>query len=471
MRQLAILSVLILCVACNAYRPLAEVEPLVDGFWKTRVIPASPQDTTGDPEAGFDYLIHGDYIGSGVPLEIMQSAAARMPESELNPYPRNELNQGIPYNMTAFIAPNGAAIANGNCFTCHAGEVDGELVIGMGNSFSDYESSMVLGGKMMMVGMGLKYKKDDPLTEAFGDFGNYFQVMAPRIKTNQPGSNPAFRLAEACMMHRDPVDLTFTEEPQFDMWDYNIATDTPPLWHVKKKSTLYFTGIGRGSMPKLLLQASVLGVPDSTESRKSVERFKDVYAWLLELESPEYPGPVDKTQAAEGKTLFQLKCAGCHGTYGDSDEEDTYPNKVVNHEIIQTDRLYADYIRNSGIVDWYNASWFAQSEPKSAFVPNDGYVAPPLDGVWATAPYFHNGSVPTIYEVLSPEDRPARWTRTGYSRDYDWKNIGWHYDPEPKSKKWTFDTEKPGFGNGGHHFGEELDEEEKWAVIEYLKTL
>lgn len=470
MRQLIIFSILLLCVACNVYRPLAEPEPLVEGFWKTKVIPPSPQDTTGDPVAGFDYLIHGDYIGSGVPLEIMRSAAPKMDEIELDPYPRNELNEGLPYTMTAFIAPNGAAIANGNCFTCHAGKVGDDLVIGMGNSFSDYQSSMVVAGKLMNTGMALKYnKKKDPVVAAWQDFGRFFNAMAPEIKTNQPGANPAFRLAEACMMHRNPEDLTYSKEPQFEMWDYNIATDTPPLWHVKKKSTLYYTGIGRGSMPKLLLQASVLGVPDSSHSRKSVERFVDVYAWLLELDSPKYPQPLDEVLAAEGKPLFNIHCSGCHGTY--SEEGDTYPNKVVNLEVIKTDRLYADYIRNSGIVDWYNASWFGQSSPKSAFIPNDGYVAPPLDGVWATAPYFHNGSVPNLYEVLASEDRTERWTRSGEDAEYDWKRVGWTYDPEPKSKKWTFDTTLPGYSNVGHYFGDKLTEEERWAVIEYLKTL
>ena len=470
MRKLFLLSVLAFCVACNVYRPLPEPEPLAEGFWKTRVLPPSPQDTTGDPAAGFDYLIHGDYLGSGVPLEIMQQAAPRMAESKLDPYPRNELNEGLPYTMTAFIAPNGAAVANGNCFTCHAGKVNGELVIGMGDSFSDYQRSMVTGGKLMNIGMALKYnKKKDPVVAAWEDFGRYFKAMAPEIKTNQPGANPAFRLAEACMMHRNPEDLSYRKEPQFAMWNYNIATDTPPLWHVKKKSTLYYTGIGRGSMPKLLLQASVLGVPDSTHSRKSVERFRDVYAWLLELEAPAYPKPLDKQLAAEGADLFQLKCAGCHGTYGP--EGDTYPNKVVNLAVVGTDRLYADYIRNSGIVDWYNASWFGTSRPASAFVPNDGYVAPPLDGVWASAPYFHNGSVPNLYEVLTPAARTERWTRSGDPKDYDWVKVGWNYDPEPRGKKWTFDTTLPGYGNGGHTFGGELDESEKMAVIEYLKTL
>ncbi len=467
MRQLAIFLSLLLVVACTRYQPLPEADPVADEFWKTRELPATPQWSGGDPVAGLDYLIHGDYIGSGVPLGIMQKQAPKMPQDSL--YPRNDLNAGMPYFMTAFEAPNGAKVVNGNCFTCHAGEVNGEMIVGLGNSWSEYERNMVNMGRVMRFGMGIQYKKDDPLTYAFEDFGNYFRVMAPKVQTTQPGSNPAFRLAEACMMHRDPDDLTFVEEPLYEMWDYNIATDTPPLWHVKKKNTLYFNGIGRGDFTKLLLQASVLGVPDSSHSRKSVEAFRDVYAWLRELEAPAYPGAIDDELATAGEPIFRRNCAGCHGTY--SGNGDTYPNKVVNLDVIKTDRLYADYIRQSGIVEWYNRSWFATSYPRSWFEPTDGYVAPPLDGIWATAPYLHNGSVPTVYELLKSGSRPDRWTRMGNSRDYDWEKLGWHYDPVPANKQWTFDTTVPGYGNGGHTFGDRLTEEERMAVIEYLKTL
>jgi hypothetical protein len=139
--------------------------------------------------------------------------------------------------------------------------------------------------------------------------------------------------------------------------------------------------------------------------------------------------------------------------------------------VIQTDRLYADYIRKSGIVDWYNSSWFATSEPQSRFEPTDGYVAPPLDGIWATAPYLHNGSVPTLYELLNSPTRPARWTRSGDTGAYDHQRVGWTYDPHAKGETWTFDTTEPGYGNGGHTFGDKLTEGERWAVVEYLKTL
>ena len=293
--------------------------------------------------------------------------------------------------------------------------------------------------------------------------------MAPYIQTNQPGANPAFRLAEACMMHRNPSDLTYTKTPNYEMMDYTIATDVPPLWHVKKKNALYYNGIGRGDFTKLLFQASVLGIPDSTQARQAINGFKDVLAWLDELEPPTYPGPVDQALAAKGQSLFEEHCSKCHGTYGDSE---SYPNKLVSLSLVKTDPMYANYAYNSGIVDWYNSSWFAQTWPRSYFEPNLGYIAPPLDGIWATAPYLHNGSVPTVDALLNSSSRPDVWQRSGSSKDYDHKSLGWNYKvPDNTKGDWVFDTSVPGYSNKGHYFGDKLTDDERYAVIEYLKTL
>ena len=105
-----------------------------------------------------------------------------------------------------------------------------------------------------------------------------------------------------------------------------------------------------------------------------------------------------------------------------------------------------------------------------------------LDGIWATAPYLHNGSVPTIYEVLNSKARPNCFTRSYRTDevDYDKAKVGWKYRPigeeskataNPVEKRKTYDTTQPGRGNKGHTFGDDLTEEERWAVIEYLKTL
>jgi hypothetical protein len=102
-----------------------------------------------------------------------------------------------------------------------------------------------------------------------------------------------------------------------------------------------------------------------------------------------------------------------------------------------------------------------------------GYPAKPLKGVWATAPFLHNGSVPTIADLLTPpEQRPSSFP-VG-SREYDPQKMGYRTDmPNPCAKctLFTFDTTKPGNSKLGHPFGTTLKPEEKQALMEYLKRL
>ena len=464
MRKILTFGIIITFIGCNAYRELPGGK--VDDNWKVKQLPASPQQEGGDPKAGLDYLIYGDYIGSGIPYDFFKKKMSNQPDTVLR---REGDNANVGYGATVFAAPNGVKVVNGNCFTCHAGELNGEVVLGLGNSFSDYRKNLKPMAKLMRFGVDLKYKKESEEWRAFEDFSNFFGEMAPYIQTNQPGANPAFRLAEACMNHRNPADLTYQEKPNYDMMDYTIATDVPPLWNVKKKNALYYNGVGRGDFTKLLFQASVLGIPDSAAARQAVMHFKDVVAWLHELEPPSYPAPVDEQLAAKGEAVFNEHCSKCHGTYGESE---SYPNKLVSLALVKTDPLYANYAFNSGIIEWYNNSWFANTAPRSYFEPSLGYVAPPLDGIWASAPYLHNGSVPTVEALLNSPIRPAYWSRSGRSDDYNHRELGWNYSTLEKPEGgWAFDTTLPGYSNKGHYFGDKLPEEERKAVIEYLKTL
>ena len=100
------------------------------------------------------------------------------------------------------------------------------------------------------------------------------------------------------------------------------------------------------------------------------------------------------------------------------------------------------------------------------------YIAPPLDGVWATAPYFHNGSVPKLSMVIDSSTRPTYWRRPFDSRAYDLKDPGWrHTTPDGPVDTNTYDTTQRGYGNQGHTFGDDLTDEERRALLEYLKTL
>jgi hypothetical protein len=107
-------------------------------------------------------------------------------------------------------------------------------------------------------------------------------------------------------------------------------------------------------------------------------------------------------------------------------------------------------------------------------------VAPPLDGVWATAPYLHNDSVPSIAALLDSSQRPRYWRHVLEPREYDTATLGWRHEAlghgkygaagEDEARR-IYDTSLPGYGNGGHTFGDVLSERERAAVIEYLKTL
>ncbi len=98
-----------------------------------------------------------------------------------------------------------------------------------------------------------------------------------------------------------------------------------------------------------------------------------------------------------------------------------------------------------------------------------GYIARPLNGIWATAPYLHNGSVPSLYDLLLPqEQRPATFY-TG-SHEFDPSRVGYLTAPGPDNA-FLFDTHLEGNSNAGHDFAREYDESQRLALLEYLKTL
>ena len=127
-----------------------------------------------------------------------------------------------------------------------------------------------------------------------------------------------------------------------------------------------------------------------------------------------------------------------------------------------------------------DTTWFAGDyASKPGMV---GYQAPPLDGIWASAPYLHNGSVPTLAALLKSSDRPARFRRpppTDFEH-YDQVDVGWKFEvlSEPPSPalppfegKFIYDTSRFGLGNGGHEFGDGLSDDARTDLIEYLKIL
>jgi mono/diheme cytochrome c family protein len=368
------------------------------------------------------------------------------------PYDNDGLPMGLHYTKGLF----GKSIVN-DCLLCHAGVVAGQTIIGAPNASLDLQTLF------------------DDLT-ATEKLPLKFTVPFSHGRGTIDPVNPVTFLARM----RDP-DLNLQPPIALDFTD-NVSSDPPAWWLLKRKKTRNWSGgvlvnSVRVDMVNLL---SPLNSPVHIKKHEPV--FADIHAFILTVQTPKYPFTIDADLAAKGQGLFNEACARCHGTYGAGAK---YPNKIVALETVGTDRNLADSLTRKNI-DHFNQSWFGQEKTPDgklyAIVETEGYQAPPLDGVWATAPYFHNGSVPTLAHVLNSKARPKVWTRCyGTNKeDYDDERVGWRITVLDKSpaadlhgaeRRKIYDTTVPGRRNAGHTFGDHFTDAERRAVIEYLKTL
>jgi mono/diheme cytochrome c family protein len=360
-------------------------------------------------------------------------------------------NGGLPMGLRKGADGKGLTF---DCLLCHGGSVAGKSYVGLGNASLDLQALF------------------DDLALASGT-KNLLPFPASRVR----GTNEAGAMTVLALSFRNP-DLSPRTTPQMFGWDDQLCGDVPAWWHLKKKTTMYHTGSQNARSVRSLMQF-MLGKdtpPEAFDREEPV--FRDIQAYLLSLAPPKYPFPIQEKLAATGRDLFVENCAKCHGTYGPNGK---YPNKIVSLEVVRTDARRLSGI-TPAVVQFFNQSWFAQEKPVGLkAVDAQGYQAPPLDGIWASAPYFHNGSVPTLYHVLNSKARPRIFTRS-YSTDkdaYDRIKVGWKVDELKKMPadltapqlRSIYDTARPGQGNGGHTFGDLLNEEQRRAVIEFLKTL
>jgi len=427
-------------------------------------IPPSPQ-RTGNADQGYKYLVTGDYLKSGIPYKLFLMAGGK----DTNHYLlRDSLNRNISYDYTVINAPNGETVVAPNCLQCHAKVFENKLLVGLGNSDMDFSDSKAKGDapaklySFLSIGAGKKF-------EAAKNFLVSTKTIARYLQADVRGVNTADRLAAVLAAHRDPVTFKWTDKPLLEIPEEVVPTDVPAWWLLKKKNGMFYSGFGRGDFSKFLMASNLLTVTDTAESREVYSHFNDVLTYIYSIQPPKYNKDIDEQLASHGKALFNNNCAKCHGTYGD---KETYPNLLIPASIIRTDSaLYKSNYSSPQFVEWFNKSWFTMGDNPAKLVPFAGYIAPPLDGIWITAPYLHNGSVPTLEAVLNSKARPTFWSRDFDKPEYDYNNVGWKYISHMTAAKGAYNTTLNGYGNYGHYFGDKFTTQERKAVIEYLKTL
>jgi hypothetical protein len=233
-----------------------------------------------------------------------------------------------------------------------------------------------------------------------------------------------------------------------------------------------------------------------------------------------YPfASVDLTRAKEGKDIFRKTCAGCHK----SKNEEIYPASMLgvdpNRTLLNTEvsryglaALVTEACTIYGLnnqakpgADWCvpKGDWQARLDeyfrdtPRRVAEGKNGYKADLLHGIWAQAPYLHNGSVPTLGQLMCPSTRPKQFLRGNVHYDEQLVGFEWatqpttRYSPNDTMLVKQYDTTVPGKANTGHTFGSDLcpdtagldptkdraeiasriDKSRVGALLAYLKTL
>ena len=248
--------------------------------------------------------------------------------------------------------------------------------------------------------------------------------------------------------------------------------DLPSIWNQGKREGMWLHWDGNNNSLEERNRSAAFGTGATppTLDRASLGRIRD---FTLTNTPPRWPYDVDLGKTGEGEKIYAEYCARCHGKDG-KDFAGELVGKVTPIEKIKTDRHRLDsyteeLCANQGLL--YAAY---PSERFTHFRKTFGYANQPLDGLWLRGPFLHNGSVPTLRELLEP----AAKRRTEFYRGYDVidrERVGFISDvPEENGRAYfKFDTRLPGNGNAGHEgreYGTELSAADKDALVEYLKT-
>ncbi|WP_213806716.1 di-heme-cytochrome C peroxidase [Granulicella sp. dw_53] len=323
----------------------------------------------------------------------------------------------------------------------------------------------------------------------------------------------------------------------------NAPVKLPPLWYTSWFGWVQYNGsiqqpMSRNVGESLGVRARV-NLTDRAKLFESTVSVKDL--WDIEellagekmfegLKAPAWPedvlGPIDRAKAAQGASLYKQHCEQCHlPSVKSPDIQDAaywepglagrrfLKLKLIPLEEIGTDpREAIDWANRTAVTGAlglgtvpatvglrlvtakvrdleYDKMNFSQEQRMEwNGYREDGVTAPlayrarPLEGMWATPPFLHNGSVPNLYELLSPVEERSKTFYRG-SREFDPKRVG--YEQSKIDGGFLFSTDQPGDphpgnSNAGHEFrngsgkgviGPQLTEAERWAIIEYLKIL
>lgn len=443
-----------------------------------------PQAEFATPEERFKYGSLGGEDSSGLPYWIVIVLPRMFPE--YLPGPGGYASLGIPWEQGHDLPVGfskkivGFERVTNNCAVCHTARYRGR---------EDESATLVTAGPghttnvqgyfdfLTKCANDPRFNADNILAEiatvyelSWLDRVLYRFVLIPMVKQRivEQGNNFAWMhrdgLPEWSAGRDDPMNLTKYFMLQMPEDGTFGPADMPSIWNLKKyQKHMSLNWDGATTVARSVIIDSALGVGANPKGQ-----FQDHVTWLTDylgnVPAPKYPWPIDPALATQGKAIFEAQCAICHAGQR--------VGTPVPFAEVGTDR--------ERLASWNkDAAIAANKKVKSMGVERDpmveatlvGYVAVHLDGIWLRAPYLHNGSVPTLRDLLEPADKRPEIFYRGHDV-YDQTNGGFITQGEKAARIGRkFDTTLRANGSQGHEFGVALKPTEKNALVEYLKTL
>ncbi|WP_437730063.1 hypothetical protein [Sorangium sp. So ce1335] len=399
-----------------------------------------------------------------------------------------------------------------NCSGCHRGEhetADGKVtyVDGMPNHTADLQGfkrffsrafldERMTGDRLIHeINLALAQEKAPPLTVREQIV---YRVILSELKQRGRAATSAWMNLRA---DNGPGRIDPFNAVKFEVLDAPddgsaAQIDFPSLWNQREeiRPWHHVDGNTRSSMARNRGSAIGVGAVAMSLPKDDIDA---IGRWLdRDLPAPEYPFTAPPpARVSRGRALFVVHCASCHGLY---DRQTRTVEQVAGSRYMERIDVGTDPERSKAFMKPAAEALNAFGErrhlwEKNAFRPvkrAGEYLAGPLDGIWARAPYLHNGSVPTLGDLLKPPAppgeldpdeaqafRPKQFYRGG--RRFDEQNVGWLSTEPMEGERALFlyravdanDEPIPGNGNEGHTYGTGLPPADREALVDYLKTL
>jgi len=366
------------------------------------------------------------------------------------------------------------------CVACHSGKAAGQLYIGLGNKNID------VGTMGNLANIGLRAWK------AWGSLSreknsDYRKIEDSSLEIAKLLNWTQYNNLTQGLVPTSLIRTWFYKDAGLEIPSkFNrAATKVPQLWGYgpKREAGLFCDGFGNGNKPGWALAVEFVAGQTPAGTRSLLEKAEHAESALTQLLPPRYPFSIRGELAEKGKIHFQNSCQHCHGKYERDDEGQPIfaSPKIIPWFKVKTDPDRLDSITDE-FVDLVSRSSLADVVQTNG--KTNGYFAPRLDGIWARFPYLHNGSVPTLYDLLENKiNRPNYFSMVDAGEEYrfDKMRVGLtHPNPDEALKlsqksltgaRDVYDVGRVGQSNQGHEFGIELKNSEKMELIEYLKTL